>query len=317
MTSLALLQPYKQSFPLIEFKMGTLAPVRVCLTKSPVMFEGEIYRPEPAIRVELPEQGGGLAEDPCKMVLPLNREKVHSDFAAMCQIMATPRAFPRTSVRVMELVKSSPTDTKTLYHYEGVISKAIRNPSGRTNVLEIEVETELREGVKDVSLGRRCDPQCDLIYGGSGCYVDNTQFFGVGTYYPAQFKQIRRAKVRMVFSAGPNPRLVTLTMDPVTHPGADIRTITEQPKGWWEAAYIERDGLRIRVQAWVWDEAGATNRFVLNQMPPVSWDNAVGTLIPDCNRTREACADRNNIGLFGGLGYGIPAYNPTLELPNE
>lgn len=314
MSSFALLQPFLESVVIVDFSSGTLPPICVSLTKSPVIFQGRVYRPEPSLKIDLPKQGGGLNEEPAKVVIPTNRPEVHSALAQFATTISSLRAFPRTIVRVIEILRTSTSDSRTLYLYEGIITKVQRNPSGRTNVMELDVETELHEGLTDVSLGRRCDPQCDVIFGSNGCGVDNRKFFDTLTYYPNHVKKTRKASVVVSFS-GSDPRMVLLTLDPVVHPGADNRTITEQPEGWWEASYLERGGLRMRVQSWVFRPyvGAGTNKFVLNQIPPPDWDGAVAALVLDCPRTPQACADRNNTINFGGLGHGIPAYNPTLE----
>lgn len=315
MSSFALLQPFLESVVIVDFTSGTLPPICVSLTKSPVIFQGRVYRPEPSLKIDLPKQGGGLSEEPAKIVIPTNRPEVHSALASFAMAISSLRAFPRTTVRVIEILRTSTSDSRTLYLYEGIITKVQRNPSGRTNVVELDLETELHEGLPDISLGRRCDPQCDSIFGSNGCGVDNRKFFDSGTYYPNHLKKTRKASVLVSFDED-DPRMISLLLDPVAHPGADNRTITEQPEGWWEASYLEKDGLRMRVQSWVFDtnvNAG-TNKFVLNQIPPASWDGAVAILVLDCPRTPQACADRNNTANFGGLGHGIPAYNPALEL---
>lgn len=315
MSSFALLQPFFESIVLVDFKSGTSEPVCVSLGKSSYLFQGRVYRPEPSLKVDLPKQGGGLNEEPCKMVIPANRPEVHPALHSFAALIGSLRPFARTIVRVIEVVRTSESDTKTLFLYEGVITKVIRNPSGRTNVVEIELETELHEGITDIALGRRCDPQCDLVYGSNGCGVNNKLLFDNSTYYPNQLKQTRNASVILTVNAS-DPRLVTVAMNPIVHGSADIRTITQQPKGWWDASYFIKDGLRLRVQSWAFDSSLdiGTNTFVLNQSAPVSWNGAVAELRLDCSRTKEACTDRGNIGRFGGLGYGIPAYNPTLEV---
>lgn len=314
MSSFVLLQPLIESTILVDFTVGTLPPVCVSLSKSSSLFQGRVYRPEPGLKITLPRQGGGLSEEPAKMVIPSNRPEVHSELAAFATMIGSLRPFARTVVRVIEILKTSESDTKVLFLYEGVITKVTRNPSGRSQVVEVELQTELHEGLSDISLGRRCDPQCDLVYGSNGCGVNNKLLFDNSTYYPNQLKQTRNASVIVSFTD--NARLISVAMNPIIHPGADLRTITEQEPGWWDASYFMKDGLRLRVQSWVFNTSTQTGTelFLLNQTPPSSWEGAVATLVLDCQRTRQACSDRNNLSNFGGLGHGIPAYNPTLEV---
>lgn len=314
MSSFALLQPILESTILVDFTSGTLPPICVSLSKSPALFQGRVYRPEPGLKITLPRQGGGLSEEAAKMVIPSNRPEVHSELASFAALIGSLRPFARTVVRVIEILKTSEFDTKTLFLYEGVITKVTRNPSGRSQVVEIELQTELHEGLSDISLGRRCDPQCDVVYGSNGCGINNKLLFDNSTYYPNQLRQTRNASVIVSFTD--NPRLISVAMNPVVHPTADLRTVTQQDAGWWDASYFMKDGLRLRVQSWVFNTSTniGTEMFLLNQSPPLSWDGAVALLVLDCQRTREACSARNNLSNFGGLGYGIPAYNPTLEV---
>jgi hypothetical protein len=78
-----------------------------------------------------------------------------------------------------------------------------------------------------------------------------------------------------------------------------------------------RNGLRLPIQEWRWQYGAAqgSNFFILHRTPPEDWDGESVFLRLDCSRDKQACADRNNSDNFGGLGRDIPAYNPTIDLP--
>ena len=83
--------------------------------------------------------------------------------------------------------------------------------------------------------------------------------------------------------------------------------------GYWNGSFLfdsETTGLNIQIQAW---EQG-TNEFTLSQIPPRTWDGKVLILQVDCPKTRLGCEQRFNSDDFNGLGYGIPDYNPALDL---
>lgn len=121
-----------------------------------------------------------------------------------------------------------------------------------------------------------------------------------------------------------NPRKIFLSLDPVNHPEPipappanwQILTLSSMDEGYWIGSFIvdrAGSGLSIPIQAW---EQGS-NEFLLAQLPPKNWDGRTLFLQVDCSRTRTACGQRFNVDRFGGMGFGVPAYNPAFEVRSK
>lgn len=307
MTVLTLHRWFKQSIPLIRIDMSSLQAFST-LDKSKVLYDGHLYSPEPAIDVKLPKQGISIDEEPCIVTLPTQR-LLNPENIPIVEILSQARSTPAVRIQV-KVIKKASQDQQILEHlYDGVLDKSRRNPSGNKGVIELEFLPDWQFRLEDISLGRRCDPTCDVIFGKTGCRVDTSQYF---TSPGPWFKLVRRATVTATFASYRNSRNVTLAIDAASMPGVGQDAIYNQPKDWWVRSYLEADSVRIPVQEWT----QGTSDFILNRIPPLSWETPGKklTLVPGCPKTPQACADRNNSERFGGLGFGIPAYNPTLEV---
>lgn len=313
-----LIKEQKESFPLIEFTFG-IQKIYATTSKSPITWMGNKYIPEPTIDVKMPTQTGGTSEEPCVVTLPLLRG-VHVGIQNMALQLSKPRSAPPTEIRIINLLKASEEEFTPIYLFDGVMSRLRRNPEGNRGVVELEFVTEWRYQLKDISLGRRADPECDHIYAArTGCTKDNSQFFSA-IDHPNYFGVSKRVSAIATFYSVTASREVTLTINPAVHTSPQTNAmITGQPRGWWVRSFLEKDLVRIPIQDWLWNEdlGISTNIFILNRIPPEDWQNAVVTLVIDCDHTVRGCTQRNNIEEFGGLGFGIPAYNPTLEISDS
>lgn len=327
--SLQLIKPFKQSIPLLTFTFSTSQPSEeaqvVCATTwtTPTTWRGRTYRPEPAIKVELPAQSGGMNEDPIKVTLPLRRGAVNPEVAALAAMLASARACPRVHLEIAEMKVDGPSQL-IFFHGEGEVTRARSNPSGNSGVVEIDIEGELRRGMADLSLGRRCDPQCDAVFGGTGC--SNPRGFGNGVFSVGEawtasgwtgYRLPRSAYVDLTGSVD-NARVVTLRLAAANYPTvsatARLNTLTEQPSNWWVGSFVKAGGVSIPIQS-VDRDAGT---FTLSRLPPKSWDGSTVFLQLDCPRDPESCFHRflGSYSRFNGLSYGMPAYNPSIDLPN-
>ncbi len=316
-----LLQPFKESIPLFKFEFGTTA-VYATTWKSPITWGGNVYRPEPASEAKLPKRSGSVKEEACRVELPTTRSLVHPQLSSLAAMLSSPRAVPGMRVTVMNLLRSG-SEHKMLYLFEGKLTRITRNPDGKKSIVRIELQPELGRGLADISLGRRCDPECDAVFGKAGCWVDNSLFFNAanGSWAPApstlHINKVRRVIALCSFVPSVNSRQISLLLDTTApeHSGlGGVQAqlcITQQLSDWWVRSFLEKDGLRIPIQAW----KQGTALFTLNRVPPLSWDGARVMLVPDCPRTSAACAQRGNTANFNGLGIGMPTYNPTLEEP--
>lgn len=313
---LELIQPFKESRSMILFRYGT-AVIGATTWKSDFSWNGYTFLSEPAVEVQLPRQSGGLNQDPCIVELPLKREKVHPALFSMAAAVASSRALPKVQIEVMTLLVDG-NDQRVIYQYEGTLERSRVNPDRKPGIVRMEFADELRLGLDRVSLGRRCDPECDAIFGGTGCGHPNglgRTTYSLAMLWPNNAGEYQSAWVALSIDPD-NARVVHVQLNPVNYPSATLeerqKTISEHEEGHWTGAYITCNSIKIAVQSWI----PGNPFFTMARIPPASWDGAVGFLTVDCARTKEACTNRGWSDRFNGLGFGIPAYNPALESPN-
>ena len=125
----------------------------------------------------------------------------------------------------------------------------------------------------------------------------------------------------MVCTLNPDaPREVTLELSPTVYPDATfqarVNTLSQMDEDYWLGSFVvdlNKTGLSLPIQAWERFE----NTFTLSQIPPKDWDGREMFLQLDCAKTKRACEQRHWTPRFNGLGYGIPAYNPALDVGNN
>lgn len=308
---------FKKSTPLIEILYGTSIAVYITTSRSPVQWAGRTWLPEPTVSVDLPKQSGGLTEESCKISLP-RENNLHPGVATIANLLASPRCSLPIRVRVINLIESGPEDLNPVYLYEGVDDRTIRNPDGQEGFVDLMVVPDFRYQLEDITLGMRADPTCGHVYGGVGCWHPDVDKFMVPGDYGLPAK-VHKINVTLSINPTYSSRQVQVFVDPSLHPGATYLQITQRPKNWWKRAFLEKDGLRISIADWRWNNTlnTGTDIFILNRIPPENWHLAKAVLHPGCTRTAEACAERLNTGTFGGYGHGIPAYNPVLEISDN
>lgn len=325
--SFALIRSFKEAKTLLKFTFGNVG-IYATTWKSPIYWKGASYSPEPGIGVTMPKQSGGLNEDPLQMTLPLNRQAVHPQIYAMSRQLASSRAAPRLHLSIAQLIVDG-SDQKLAHVYEGTLERSRANPNGKQGILEAEFTSELRYGLANITLGRRCDPECDVRFGGNGCFHpagSGATLLDASTYYPNQVPvdqaTVRSGWVDLTVDVN-NPRKVYASLNATQHPtpastppvGWRILTISEMEEGYWIGSFFKdtATGLSIPIQSW---EQG-TNEFILSQLPPSVWDGSTVLLQVDCPKTAAGCRGRFNEDDFNGLGFGIPDYNPSLDIRNR
>lgn len=333
----ALLSPAKSSTAIVRFTYGepdlqypdASNPVEIFASMGldPVSWEGETYLPVPAMNVDLPTRSGTLEEDICTITLPTTVRQ-HATMQSMARALASPRAPYPVSVKVTQILQSSPGNVTPLVVYEGKLTNIVRNPKGKRDQVDLEFLPDLKLRMEDLTLGRRADVVCDMPFGlPCGAVTAKIPLFGPGEYYNGfvgpgapHYNLKRNARILISLDAD-QPRLVTFQIDPAYHaslPAEPLatRTITQQATTWWIRSLLCRNGLFIPIQEWRWNDPALPwggNQFILHRLPPKDWDGASVLLRLDCPRTREACVHRGNEDNFNGAGIEIPAYNPVFE----
>jgi hypothetical protein len=265
-----------------------------------------------------------MDEKPFRISLPLTRPH-QAEVYAFASAMAIAEPFSNVRCRVFEVTRSlDGAQVEVVHLAEGEINTAIANPDQREGLVELEfIFTKM--GTQGLRAGLPANPTCSLVYGGPGCLSDNSVLHNGSSYFPNHYAsgkpKIRRAFVEMQFAETRRSQLVMLTISATQHAGADQRTLTTMPRGWWLGSYLSYRGLSIPIRDWWWNLTlgTGTSSFVLGKIPPQSWAYG-GTnpllLVPGCPKTRTACDARNNLSNWGAYGYGIPAYNPLFDERN-
>jgi hypothetical protein len=280
------------------------------------------YEPEPGLGVDLEEQTGSVDEKPFRVTLPLTRPE--SPAFALADSMDKAEPSPPISCSVVQVVRALDGSQEELIHLaEGSLVSSVSNPDGKEGLVELEFAPEKAQ-LKSVKLGIPANPTCGWTYGRTGCYKNIFQPLGPGDYFPNHylaggFPKVRVSQVELSLTEGRRSQAVSLALSRTQHAGADIRTLTDLPRGWWVNAYLTRGGLSIPIRDWWWSPTtSGTQLFVLGKVPPASWvyDNSSDnylTLVPGCTKTKQACALRQNTLRWAAFGYAIPAYNPLLD----
>lgn len=301
----------KKSTLLVELHCGTALSAYATTAKSRVIWDGKVWTPEPTINVELPEQTASVSSEACKIKLPLVGNQ-HPLVLSIARVLSVPRTSPPVRCRVINLIESDVDHMTPVYLYNGVLDRSTRNPQGQSGFVELNIVPEFMAQLAEATLGMRADPSCGWSFGGPGCWHPDTDKFLTPADYP--IGGVRKVNVICTIDPDLSSRKVTLGVDTAKHPGADSRVLISRPAGWWVRGYLEKDGLRISIADWRYWLAGVgEHTWILNRIPPEDWQGASMVLHPGCPRTPLACSQRNNSINFGGMGYGIPAYNPVLE----
>lgn len=301
---------FKSTFCLVDFQWGptfTEYSLGVCDAHAGLYRDGRLYLPEPSMAIALSDTTGGIKENAIKITLMLKGQ--NNEIYALLDGMSSGRAWPKTRVRIRE-IQMSPSDgseERMLYLFNGVLTKATRNPSGNPNIVELECSWE-KARLDGRRFGISAFESCSWVYGGEGCGKRILQYPQSITNYGSAYNW---HYVRMNSFGGTLASLV-----------ADSGNSTEQAQiagpnqsiDKWSDGFLESEGLRVGIREY----RPNTALFLLERVPPPSWDYASGgnrvlKLFPGCKRTPEACNVRKNRSQFGGFGWGMPAYNPLTE----
>lgn len=282
-------QASKQSYSLVEFEIdGT--PYRFTNWGSSIDPAGDNWLSIPAMEILWPNNTGTLDDQTGSIKVS---ETASATMQAMVLILLENGA-PAPEVRVVihEVIRSATggIETTSLTPFIGYVRKAIRNDGGRSQMIRFELSTA--KGSLEVALGLPCGHHCIWNLFGKGCSVQG----GAGERGP-QLAEEKRDDLAILSINGK-----TVTID--SNPGIEINKT-------FRFGYLKKGSVQIGIQKW---DSDTPTVFVLRQQPPTSWLNTFVTAVPGCDKTIEACReDWDNEANFGGIGYAIPAYNPSFE----
>lgn len=258
--------------------------LKVTFTHDPVNFTTEKYTdlPEalpggfqsvPTMSVDIPENTGTLEKKECKIELPLDTFTTR---------ITNGRPHAPISVLIQEV--NLPTDPAVqadqLTVFRGRVMRAKRNPAGKANLVRL-----ICQGPKSrlkVPVGLPVMHHCPFDTYGPGSQLLRVNF---------------RDQRRIDVISG---NVVTIDADPAN---ADT---------WFKNGYMEHNGLTIKIREW--DDAVDPLEFTLIEEPPADWLLQFVNIYAGSNKTLEDVRDKlTNEEHFGGIGYKIPAYNPSFE----
>lgn len=185
------------------------------------------------------------------------------------------------TIRIQEVSTSPDGAVAGNLLMRGDISEIVKNFQKKKNRVALMATRE--QGLLDRSLGLQCTHQCQWVVFGRGCGLD-----------------------RDLFSQN-------ATIDTIN--GHTLTTLTVQagtkPAEYWHKGYVEFEDLRIAIRKTL-----NTNplEFTMARRCPDEWLGQVVKVVPGCNGNIEVCRDTYiNEGRFMGIGFDIPAHDPTYE----
>lgn len=282
----AVVRPEKQSYVLVSFlHNGTYN--RFTNWGTAIDPAGANYVSVPAMEVKLPDNTGTLRVQMCKITMPMN-----DDTTTFLEPLSRGTPFAPIRVTVLEVTRGlDASDTaQDLTLFQGWCRVSVRNPSNRRGFVRLEVETPKANLGKPIGIS--CNHECE-----------NTLY-----EYPCS----------KAGSWGPvaNSEKKLGTVSSITGKTVSISgSLALAGSKTYHNGYVEVEGVRIRVRRW---SSGAPNTFYLAQQPPVEWISKSVACYPGCDKSITACRDIwNNEDSFLAVGYGIPAYDPNIQLPPE
>lgn len=179
---------------------------------------------------------------------------------------------------LIEEIDPSDTGTRRKLFY-GVVKQAVGNKNGSANQCEVTVG-----GLKDAldnPLGIVALNTCVWQFNDGNCAL-----FGTG------LTDFNTAKVTRTLSGVSGNNLTVAAV------GADN----------YQRGFVTYLGLSLLIRSQI-----STTELELFNAPPPSWLGQVVTITPGCRKTLADCSKWSNIKNFGGFGYGIPAYHPSVD----
>jgi hypothetical protein len=258
------------------------------------------YLSVPSLEIELGEQIATIDEEPTLLRLP--RKFGIAALDDLTDALASGRPFPRIRCSIFESVEQG----KPVYLAAGTVQTSDSSSFGaQAAALELEIYPPF-DGL-DTSAGLLTLVTCVNPYLGTGCYKEWTT--ATGANQPLA-PLAARAAVQFTSISG-----LKVSVEPDFGTGLPASWIEQQPTDWWKLGSFEADGLAIPIASW---EEGTLD-FVLENWPPYNWGigNRSVWLYPGCDKSPQACFERDNLGSFNAYGAGTPAVNPVLDVDDR
>jgi hypothetical protein len=275
----AISQSAKESFILVTFTYGDPDDLSYAYYTNRSESYG-IYAPMPAIEVELPPNTGVFGDDLCTI-------RMASD--AFSDRLTDGMPTSRTQVQVEEITLSLEIGGAALRKllFRGQVTSTIRNYQGRAGSRAIKAKS--KKVFLNVKMGLQIDHQCPFIFNGLGC---NSGTFAGGA---------------PLHSNAGGGTILSIEGHKITM----TAPLTAAINNLYRKGYVTLDGINIDVRDF--DASIDASVLYLTRQPPTYWVGKVIQVFPGCDKTISNCRDQVNEPNFGGVGYGMPAYNPNFE----
>lgn len=289
---MALADPVKQSFLLLEFSFGTIsdttgefipgAPAfqRYTNYDRSLNYNGNLYISKPEMEVDFGSYNGSAEQDETEI-----RMSYLGD--SFLNLIVGGEPVQSMSVVISELLLDPVTaDCEVLTLYKGTVASTTRNPNRDLGIIKLVCWNAKNK--LNVTLGLPCIETCINAFGDTRC--KKTPLF-------LQTLVTSISGVQVTLGA---PDLILF------HPRRFVR-----------GSLVSR-GLRIGIK-----EVDGQN-VILVRRPPSTWlfvnpaDTANVVYITDgCDKRASTCQTiHSNIENFNGLGIGMPSHNPNFENPS-
>lgn len=291
---------YSEVISLVEFTWGPVEDdhkfsARYTDVEEDVVIGGKTYLGSPVLKLEIPELTAGLDITTMKVTLPLISDTFTDDISD---------GFPHATVRsrIMELhSRPSPQwprtggqleqrQNKLVHLFQGLVSHAIKNPRGRSNLVEVEIASPMLE-LEHKALGIPANAECAHTFLGQGCFLD--------LFDPSHW----------LFPMYDDTSITGINGNVITMHPASSRVPTMPEPGWLEG-YVDVQGCRIKI---VNATFGSNDLTLIDPPSPRRWLNENARVVAGCALTLGDCQFFRNEKNFGAYGWAIPAFNPIFE----
>lgn len=278
--STSLTVPDKDIVVLVEIEYGNGSFLRFCDMQETLDLPGMgVFSSMPSLAVSLPPYTGVF-----------ERKEIELEFAYLTDAflfgkgVTSGRAFSPVFVRAWQWIRTNGSD-RLRKLFDGKLASAVRNPSGRSDILKLNCVTAKAECRR--SCGIESSNTCSHTFGDpKTCGVDLAPLKENGT-------------ITII-----SKNLVTIT------------GLSAHADRYWHKGSIEADGVEIKIREWV-----SGTSFILAKLVPIEWEDTVlgfgskaVVVTPGCDKRPETCEFTwNNLSEILPIGFAVPDYNIFFE----
>jgi hypothetical protein len=282
MSTESLKSPQKEGFLLVTFQYGDPAAPSFAYYTNRSEDYAE-FMATPTLAVDLPPNIAELRDQ------GVAKFKMPRDAFVERLTDGLPTAPTLVKVEEMTLPVKTEDSGKRLVLFVGKVTSTVRNVGNRSGTREIRARSW--KSLLDIRMGYTVDSDCPFIFDGLGC---NSGTVSGGSPVGS------RTAAGTVLAVDGNK----LTFS------ASLSAFRQHH---YSRGYAVKDGIKIDIREF--DSAVDDTVVYLTRPPPTNWLGASVQLFAGCRKTIDDCREWTNEANYGGVGTGIPAYNPDIEVP--